>query len=788
MPTSTVMPEPDETTTCQQLTSCLTGPYQPTHAEFIDSLAEHVLQYRIGPPLQRSLLMIFIQDQRERLRQHSSSCSGLVSVVMPSLHEGSGVDGAACCDNEDHRLRIKRWRTNRWQGILARRGRLRVRKRCRRSEMLMSNVFANMCVSTACSGSARPRFLIVLCAAGRVALQVLSTTDFGGSWLQVMVRFAHDLHDIARWCLGLSLALLSLLNIWTPEALVSWPIRCLLQCTFALEGVHRCRWMCCWPSSGGRLVIYCLGQSIVDCICWTNAIASALLLRSIRLIFFLLWPVNIFLHSWQSHSPCRFVLSPLVVARAGRIAIYWEVLIGHVGLVCRLCHSVRSLHLFRFVELYSCKHIYNVSSMRMMSSLLWLVILHSLGTWDQTLYRILLPENLRQQSIRASLTRLRICLARRRSRRTDVAVWPNLDRLKHLISLPAQGEQGGAWMGPADAFCVSLAWCTPTYGRDQGGRGYLPVVAQLGALIEVFRRSRCLCLLCDFCRRSWLPPLPWMRQVLTLQLTIVTALALRFARMTLSTLPLMVHHQQTLYIPMILRIFWARLPQTHDRPMVCVQYLDSQCQMVWWLRLRMWKIFCMPPYPLPWSAVSLACLFIFGTQVAMRLWRQGLILQYCTITVDNMMQARSEHWDKSAAYAFPLIIGYWTLCLCSRYAPASIFILYSFASALGFAKCLDVVGRCCGGIAYILVGELLPLFIVIAMSSRLLSIHQIPLLWPQSVIHSVIHREDFCSFAWYMLAVVLWRYVLAQLATAVGIQSPTSSFLYWSLPTACAIE
>ena len=106
--TSTVMPEPDETTTCQQLTSCITGPYQPTHTEFIDSLAEHVVQYRIGPPLQRSLLMIFIQDQRERLRQQSSSGSGLVRVAIPSVHKGSGVAGAACCVNEDNRLRIKR--------------------------------------------------------------------------------------------------------------------------------------------------------------------------------------------------------------------------------------------------------------------------------------------------------------------------------------------------------------------------------------------------------------------------------------------------------------------------------------------------------------------------------------------------------------------------------------------------------------------------------------------------------------------------------------------------------
>ena len=299
MQTSTVMPEPDETTTCQQLTSCLTGPYQPTHAEFIDSLAEHVLQYRIGPPLQRSLLMIFIQDHRERLRQQSSSGSGLVRVVMPSLHKGSGVAGAACCDNEDNRLRIKRRRTNRWKGTLARRGRLRARKRRRCSEMPSSKVFANMRVPTACYGNAGPRLLIELCTAGRVALQVLSSIDFGGPWLQVMVSSVHDLHDIARWCLGLRLALLSLLNKRTPEARTLCSISCLLHCTFALEGVHGCRWMCLWHSPGWRLVIYCLGQSIVDCTCWMNAIASALLLRSIRLILFLLWPVNIFQLSWQ---------------------------------------------------------------------------------------------------------------------------------------------------------------------------------------------------------------------------------------------------------------------------------------------------------------------------------------------------------------------------------------------------------------------------------------------------------------------------------------------------------
>ena len=123
---SMVMPEPDETATCQQLTSCLVGPYQTSHAEFMDTLAELLLSYRIGPPLQRSLLMIFVHDQRERLRQQSSSGQGLVHVEEPCAHPESDVADLPCSVKEDSNLRIKRWRTDRWKVTLARRGCVRV--------------------------------------------------------------------------------------------------------------------------------------------------------------------------------------------------------------------------------------------------------------------------------------------------------------------------------------------------------------------------------------------------------------------------------------------------------------------------------------------------------------------------------------------------------------------------------------------------------------------------------------------------------------------------------------
>ena len=83
-----------------------------------------------------------------------------------------------------------------------------------------------------------------------------------------------------------------------------------------------------------------------------------------------------------------------------------------------------------------------------------------------------------------------------------------------------------------------------------------------------------------------------------------------------------------------------------------------------------------------------------------------------------------------------------------------------------------MLDRCCGGTVHTLVDVLLLLFILIAMPSRMLSINQLHFFRPQSVFHSVIHVEDPCSFARYMLAMVLWRYVLAQAALIVAFNPP----------------
>ena len=194
--------------------------------------------------------------------------------------------------------------------------------------------------------------------------------------------------------------------------------------------------------------------------------------------------------------------------------------------------------------------------------------------------------------------------------------------------------------------------------------------------------------------------------------------------------------------------------------------------------MLMRKIFRRPLFLKPWSVISLACLDILGTQVAMRQWRHVLILLYCTTSENVMMQAWSEHCEGPAAYVYPSTIGYRMLCLCSRCASALIFLPCRFALALGFAQRIDMLDRCCGGTVHILVDVLLLLFILIAMPSRMLSINQLQFFWPQSVTHPVIHMEDLCSFAWYMLAVVLWRYVLVKVAVIVASNPPHHPFCF----------
>ena len=128
--------EPDATITSQQLQAALRSDYAQSHHDFINALLEQVFSYQISPPLQRTLLLIYIQDHRDRLQRQQDSglfrlewaFLGLPSFCAVHSCEFALYVGALHSCQELCHPRTKLWRTARWQGLLARRSKPRARK------------------------------------------------------------------------------------------------------------------------------------------------------------------------------------------------------------------------------------------------------------------------------------------------------------------------------------------------------------------------------------------------------------------------------------------------------------------------------------------------------------------------------------------------------------------------------------------------------------------------------------------------------------------------------------
>ena len=125
--------EPDATATSQQLQAALAEPPTESHRDFVEVLMGQVFSYNISPPLQRTLLLLYIQDHRERLQPRHGQ--GRISLTIASSGQNC-AHVASCCSQvssvlenqamsdaifrqEMVRKRTRMWHTATWQDTLA---------------------------------------------------------------------------------------------------------------------------------------------------------------------------------------------------------------------------------------------------------------------------------------------------------------------------------------------------------------------------------------------------------------------------------------------------------------------------------------------------------------------------------------------------------------------------------------------------------------------------------------------------------------------------------------------
>ena len=87
--------EPDAAVASQQLQTALVGPPTESHRDFDETLMSQVFSYNISPPLQRTLLLLYIQDHRDRL-QHQQG-PGRPSSAFASSGQHDTHVASTCC-------------------------------------------------------------------------------------------------------------------------------------------------------------------------------------------------------------------------------------------------------------------------------------------------------------------------------------------------------------------------------------------------------------------------------------------------------------------------------------------------------------------------------------------------------------------------------------------------------------------------------------------------------------------------------------------------------------------
>ena len=574
------MQEPNATEASERLQAALANDYQPSHHEFVDTLMNQVFSYQISPPLQRILLLVYIQDHRDRLQKQRDS--GLLWNA-DVLFDVSICSAAFCCGTVPHdqdtslcqelappKTRI--WRTSRWQELLARRSKPRVRRAHRVHRLPSPRFFAK---SLYWPSFLYAWYLAPILQSGCAGHCSCSTdSDFFayavGLWLRIPLSFqAHTL-----LCQGLQAGLCESTSLC---AVVRTRVAFFYHHTSALVTVYM-NWLALCSSSV-RYLQLCMCSSTRRC--WhvglnlTECFEKVLICLFVKLLLVSTSPLCALLKKGATHAHdhgfvfIRRLWQQTILAFTA-VQVMWilwcivscqelyALFLRFLGLAycwCPLgtfwpCLFSRSQHHCKYVV--RCKYI--VSYMGMMNSLVpWnprqdsvLPCLKKFPLWPLG--------DRAQATIRFILTRLHMTLAhlvgvRQGSLLGGCRHVPHKLRIFRILGLSLKL----VWLRE-DADSFELPESAPrAYGRARDQ--LVKLIGPRSWYLPLLRRNRFRSHLCDHWDERGKPPLPWMKLALTQPLLPPTGIkAVQRRRLlvnrTLRTLTTCL--QLLLYIPMIL--------------------------------------------------------------------------------------------------------------------------------------------------------------------------------------------------------------------------------------------
>ena len=665
--------EPNVTDASQRLQAALVDDYQPSHHEFVDSLMNQVFSYQISPPLQRTLLLVYIQDHRDRLQTQRDSGLLWSTAVMCNL---SFCANASCCAIVPHEQdihlcqelvhpRTRMWRTSRWQELLTRRSKPKARRKRRVHRRPCLGLFAK---SLFWPSFLHTWFLVPIIQRARVG-QCTCLPESGsvvlaaGLWLRISLHFQAHIQLCQGLHAGLCAFALSFDVAWTRAAACYHYVLALLTAyvnwSALLSSVVRSQRLCIRPSSWR---CWHGGPSLTSCTGWK------LICQCVQLVSISITTVCDLLKKGQA---CAYEHTSILVQKLWQLVsltftvIQIEGTLGHwAGLVyCWYpfdtfwpCHFSRSRHHCKYVA--RCKYI--VSYMRMMNSLvLWnprqdrvLPCLKKFPLWP-------LGDRV-QATIQFTLTRLLMTLEHSTGVRQD-SLLGNCRHvpLKLLMCVMLMLSKPWAHRLQNRDVCVLPESGPPICGVALAEHGSL-AKEDLRWWIEVFKLSRCHCplyvLLFDM--RRHLPPKMKLALILPLlpQMLLRIALGLRPSRRPHTTWTLTICLRLTLYILVTLRRCFA-LTATTDHLLRCVHIL------CWW-KHQYAGIWYSPPavkiallFLSPWFVLATSIMHTFdhiGTQVAANLkrWVSAASLGSLLFMM-TLEQAKALHDGLLVTYSLP---------------------------------------------------------------------------------------------------------------------------------------
>ena len=373
--------EPDATVASQQLQAALVGPSTESHRDFVEALMSQVFSYNISPPLQRTLLLLYIQDHRERL-QHQQGPGRLSSDFALSGQHNSYLAHSCCqvCSEpadqamldalfrqEMVRERTRLWRTSRWEDTLARRSRKGGSRRLRRFRRAPIGIFAKQqfrfkhwllfwhsCLHVHYSDefSSQACKRLGMCPASSIC-RVLCP------WLQRLLQVIAQSFACQRcacvcyqdqWCCA------RIVRVLGHRTDPLWYTFRRALCT---------SWTCCC-------------QCLTGCMCWVRVCTATFLYTPwlqkclINCLWLTFWQRVCSMYTAQTLMP-GLTLATLVVCSGICVYTMMSILLGNLALVAQPCLFVRSRPPLRFGATFNFKNSSEGSCMKMMNFRGWKV-------------------------------------------------------------------------------------------------------------------------------------------------------------------------------------------------------------------------------------------------------------------------------------------------------------------------------------------------------------------------------------------------------------------------------